>query len=452
MAQAFASARSATAGLLLGLAITLVAVVAYSWYVTRQISGLRELQTSITERNRMDSLQLLRIQNTLNSIALSMRDVLDKVEPYPVIAFQGQFQRLRTDLEDGMRREQAVAVARRTPEQRQYLESSVAEFWNAMDRMFDLARNGKEEEARLQIRLSLQAQEAALSIAVARLLVENNESEQQAEQQVIDIYRRVERQAYVFLIAALAAIVLTSVLLIRSNRELFRRLATLSEQRSDLAQKLISTQESTLSYVSRELHDEFGQILTALGAMLTRAAKRNPDAELNESLREIRDVAQSALDKVRTLSQALHPVMLDEAGLEQSLDWYLPTVERQTGIAISYEKSGTAFEVPRSSGVHVYRVVQEALNNVKRHSGAQRAWVRLRFLADALEVEIEDHGRGLATSNGPRGIGMVGMRERAELIGSELTFSQPGAGGTLVRLRVPRPTVTEAHAQGEQVG
>src|SRR5438105_7444653 len=111
---------SATAGLLLGLAITLAAVVAYSWYVTRQISGLRELQTSITERNRMDSLQLLRIQNTLNSIALSMRDVLDKVEPYPVIAFQGQFQRLRTDLEDGMRREQAVAVARRTPEQRQY--------------------------------------------------------------------------------------------------------------------------------------------------------------------------------------------------------------------------------------------------------------------------------------------------------------------------------------------
>jgi signal transduction histidine kinase len=451
VAQAFASARSATGGLLLGLAITLVAVVAYSWYVTRQISGLRELQTSITERNRMDSLQLLRIQNTLNSIALSMRDVLDKVEPYPVIAFEGQFQRLRTDLEDGMRREQSVAVARRTPEQRQYLESSVAEFWNAMDRMFDLARKGKEEEARLQIRLSLQAQEAALSIAVARLLVENNESEQQAAQQVIDIYRRVERQAYVFLIAALAAIVLTSVLLIRSNRELFRRLATLSEQRSDLAQKLISTQESTLSYVSRELHDEFGQILTALGAMLTRAAKRNPDAELNESLREIRDVAQSALDKVRTLSQALHPVMLDEAGLEQSLDWYLPTVERQTGIAISYEKSGTSFEVPRSAGVHIYRVVQEALNNVKRHSGAQRAWVRLRFLADALEVEVEDHGRGLATSNGPRGIGMVGMRERAQLIGSELTFAQPAAGGTLVKLRVPRHTITEAHSQAEQV-
>ncbi|PYY14372.1 MAG: sensor histidine kinase [Acidobacteria bacterium] len=451
MAQSFPSPRSATAGLLVGLAITLAVVVAYSWYVTRQISGLRDLQTSITERNRMDSLQLLRIQNTLNSIALGMRDVLDNTEHYPVRAFQGQFQRLRTDLEDGMRREQAVSVATRSAEQRQYLESSVAQFWEALDRVFDLSRTGKEAEARLQISQSLQAREAALSIAVARLLVENNESEKQASLRVNDIYRRVERQAYTFLIAALAAIVLTSVLLIRSNRELFRRLATLSEQRSDLAQKLISTQESTLSYVSRELHDEFGQILTALGAMLTRAAKRNPDAELNESLREIRDVAQSALNKVRTFSQALHPVMLDEAGLEQSLDWYLPTVERQTGIAISYEKSGTIFEVPRSAGVHIYRVVQEALNNVKRHSGAQRAWVRLRFLADALEVEIEDHGRGLATSNGTRGIGLVGMRERAQLIGAELRFTQPAEGGTLVRLRVPRTAVAEAQVQQEQV-
>ena len=443
---------SATAGLLLGLMITLAAIVAYSWYVTRQISGLRKLQTSITERNRKDSLQLLRIQNNLNEVALGMRDMLDNVEPYPLTAFQPQFQRMRADLDDAIRREQDLAVAARTPEQRQYLESSISQFWNAFDRIFDIARRGHEDEARLQIRLSLQSRQAALTNAVARLLVENNESEQQAAERVTAIYDRVQRQAYVFLVAALATIVLTSVLLIRSNRELFQQLATLSEQRSDLAQKLISTQESTLSYVSRELHDEFGQILTAIGAMLTRTAKRSKDPELNENLHEIRDVAQSALDKVRTLSQALHPVMLDESGLEQSLDWYLPTVERQTGVKISYEKSGEAFEVSRGAGVHIYRVVQEALNNVKRHSGAQRAWVRLRFLSDVLEVEIEDHGRGLTTSNGSRGIGLVGMRERARLIGAELTLTQPTEGGTLVRLRVPRGIDTEVPSQPQQVG
>ena len=440
MAAPLAKAHSAIwrAGLL-GLAVTLSAVVAYSWYVTQQIAGLRELQTSITERNRKDSLQLLRIQNNLNDAALSMRDMLDNPEHYPLAAFQPQFQRIRTDLKDALQREQELAVATRTPAQRQYLSDSVSQFWNAMDDTFVQARQGNERQAREEILTSLQPRQAALSNAVARFLVANNESEQQAQQRVTSIYDRVQRQAYIFLIATLAAIVLTSALIIRSNRGLFRQLAIVSQQRGELAQKLISTQESTLSYVSRELHDEFGQILTALGAMLTRAEKRNPDSELNENLREIREVAQSALDKTRTLSQALHPVMLDESGLEQSLDWYLPTIERQTGIDISYEKSGTPFDVPRSAGVHIYRVVQEALNNINRHSGAPRAWVRLRYLADTLEIEIEDHGRGLpTTSNGSRGIGLVGMRERAQLIGAELKFSQPAEGGTLVRLRVPR--------------
>src|SRR5205085_11601264 len=101
MPRQLASARSVTAGLLVALAVTLAAVVAYSWYVTRQIAGLRELQTSITERNRMDSLEILRIQNTLKSIALGMRDVLDNTEHYPVPAFQRQFQRLRTGVQAG---------------------------------------------------------------------------------------------------------------------------------------------------------------------------------------------------------------------------------------------------------------------------------------------------------------------------------------------------------------
>jgi two-component system sensor histidine kinase UhpB len=183
--------------------------------------------------------------------------------------------------------------------------------------------------------------------------------------------------------------------------------------------------------------------------MLTRLTKRAPDVQLHAELREIRDVAQSALDKTRTLSQALHPVMLDEAGLEQSLDWYLPTVERQTGIALSYEKSGAQFEVSRKAGVHIYRVVQEALNNIKRHSGSQRAWVRLHFSPEVLEVEIEDHGCGFTTPIASRGIGLVGMRERAHLIGGELSITRPSEGGTLVRLRVPRAKAVELQSQTE---
>src|SRR5205814_3494782 len=134
------------------------------------------------------------------------------------------------------------------------------------------------------------------------------------------------RQVYIFLTATLIAIALTSLYLIRSNRQLFARLGALSQQRSELAQKLISMQESTLRYISRELHDEFGQILTAVGAMLSRAGNHAPeDSPLRSDLREVQETVQSTLNSVRSLSQALHPVILDEAGLESTLDWYIPT-------------------------------------------------------------------------------------------------------------------------------
>jgi signal transduction histidine kinase len=435
---ALAYRRTPTPGLLLGLVITLAAVLVYSGYITVRIHRLRQLQTDLADRNRKDSLQLVRIQNDLNSLGLAMRDMLDSEEPYPLTAWSSQLERIRADLQDGLRLEDKLAVGSRTPEQRQYLTASLSQFWDAVERMFVLAREGKEKEARAQIRLSLQARQAALSTAVARLLVQNSESEEAAATRTREIYDRVEREAYIFLAAILSAILFTGLYQIRSNRQLFGQLRDLSQQRSELAQTLISMQESTLLHISRELHDEFGQILTAMGSMLGRAGKHAPEgSQLRGDLQEVAEVAQSALDKVRSLSQALHPVMLEESGLESTLDWYVPVVERQTGIVISYKKSGTPFPLDGNAGVHIYRILQEALNNVARHSGAREAWVRLNFERASIQMEVEDHGKGMSEQSARKGIGLVAMRERAELLGGKVEFLRPQAGGTLVRLRVP---------------
>ena len=439
MQNAASSQRSPTNGLLLGLVITLAAVLAYASYITVQLAGLRKLQSEMVDRNRKDSLQLLRVQNDLNSIALAMRDMLDTNEPYPLTAWTAQFERIHQDLDAGLKLEESFAVANRTPDQRRYLSQSVVQFWDAVNRMFALAQNGKDAEAREQIRLSLQARQQALSTAVSRLLIENNEGEEQAAARIAQIYDGVQRQLYIFLAATLIAIVLTSLYLIRSNRQIFARLAELSEQRSDLAQKLISTQESTLRHISRELHDEFGQVLTAIGSMLGRAGKHALEGSpLREDLKEVQEIAQSTLNNIRTLSQALHPVLLEEAGLESTLDWYIPTVSRQTGLRLHYEKTGQPFPVETSAGVHIYRVLQEALNNVSRHSGASDAWISLRFSSDSLELEVEDHGKGFVAEKSQRGIGLVAMRERAELIGGTLVLSPHPQGGTKVRLQIPR--------------
>jgi signal transduction histidine kinase len=429
-------------GLYLGLIVTILAVLAYGAYITVQFSGLRQLQSEMVDRNRRDSLQLLRIQNDLNSLGLAMRDMQDPTEPYNISAWTPQFERIRTDLDDALRQEATISEAAPSSDQRRYLSQSLSQFWDAVHRMFELAHNQYEKEARDQIRDTLLPRQGALSSAVSRLLVQNNEAEESTAVRIAGIYDRVQRQLYFFLAVILLAIMITSLYQIRNNRRLFAQVAELSSQRSDLAQKLIATQESTLRHISRELHDEFGQVLTAIGSMLRRAAKDMPEhSALHENLQEVQQIAQATLNNIRSLSQALHPVLLEEAGLESTLDWYIPTVERQTGLVLHYQKSGESFAIEPGAGVQIYRVIQEALNNVNRHSGAKEAWVRLRFGATGLEVEVEDHGKGFAPQQGQTGIGLVAMRERAEILGGALSVSPLAQGGTLVQLRTPREKV-----------
>jgi signal transduction histidine kinase len=410
---------SPTIRLLAGLAITLIAVGIYSGYTILQLRSLRELQTKTIDRNRIDSLLLLRIQNGLNATALTMRDMLDNEEPYPLTAWQPQFRRIRTDLEDALSRQQ-----------RRSMGEDFRQFWDALDRIFDLAREGHEDEARIRIRMSLQARQAALSTAVARLLVANNASEQTAAARTQELYAGVERNVYVFLIAMLVVIVLTSLYLVQYNRRLFDQVADLSERRSELARQLISMQESTFRSISRELHDDFGQILTAIGAMLQRADRRTGD------LLEVREIVQATLDKVRDLSHALHPVVLDEVGLESAFDVYLPGFEKQTGIRTRYEKSGQSRELNRELSIHLYRVMQEALNNVARHSTSKDAAVRIRYLPMAVILEVEDSGIGFGASD-KRGLGLISMRERAELMNGAIEYLSAEEGGALVRVTVP---------------
>jgi len=438
--------RSPTIRLLAGLVVTLSAVAVYSGFTFAQLRGLEELQTTAIDRNRLDSLLLLRIQGNLNQIALTMRDMLDGSEPYPLTAWQGPFKRIRTDLADALEQEAryspvGAASSPANVDQRRQISSNVSQFWDALERVFALAEAGQQTKARDLIRLSLQARQETLSAAVARLLVANNEAEQEASARVTGIYAGVRRNAYGFMAAMLVAIVLTSLYLVQYIRRLFARVAALSERRSELAQQLISMQESTFRSISRELHDEFGQILTAIGAMLQRTARRDfaADERGRAELREIQEIVQATLEKVRTLSHALHPVALDEAGFESALDAYLPRFEKQTGIVTRCQKEGVSREVDRGLAIHLYRVMQEALNNVARHSKSSTAAVRLRFLPEAVVLEVEDRGVGFGNRE-RQGMGLVSMRERAEMINGRVEFLDREGGGALVRLTVPTGT------------
>jgi len=422
---------------MIGFAFTLVAVILYSWFTLRQVNSLRLLQAETVERNRLDSLQLLRIQDALNSLGLALHDVVE--EPYPPAAFEPQFRRLLAQLEDGIRKESGFASGPRETANEQLLNSSLQLLKGQTDVVFEKAKAGDDQAAVALIRNSLRPRRDELSAQVSRMLVENNEMDQQTEAAITRIYDRVERDLYTFLLATVAAIGITGVALAFANRRLFRHLSDLSMQKSTLARKLISLQEEVLRSVSRELHDEFGQIFTAIGAMLSRLERKGvpPDSPVRADLAEVRAITQSALEKVRSLSQMLHPAVLDDYGLEKAVEWYVPQFEKQTGIGVKYEKSGAGPPIGDEKAIHVYRILQEALNNVARHSGSKWATVRVHYAPDQLRLEVEDHGAGLRPTAGHTGLGLVAMRERAELLKGDLRLQNVPQGGTLVSLKVP---------------
>ena len=432
---------SPTRALLVGLAVTLLAVAVFSWYALRQIEGVRELQSNTVDRNRKDSLQLLRIQNNLHSLGLAMRDMIEGTEPYPLDAWKVLFDRIRADLEDALRIERGIALPTPTPTrtgQQSHLTTLLDLFWKSSDQMFRLSREGKADEARSLLRTSLESQQASLASTVAQLLILNNEGEEHAASAMQEIYDRVQHNIYWFVFAVVVTIFATSLYMIQANRRIFDSMATLSDQRRILARKLIGVQEEILHSVSRELHDEFGQILTAVGAMLRRAEKKGlpPDSPFRVEVREVLEIAQSALERLRSLSQALHPTILDDYGLEKALEWYAAQFGKQTGLVIRYEMAGSGPDVGEEVAIHVYRILQETLNNVVRHSKSQTACVRVKFSAHRFRLEVEDRGIGLP-SEPKGGLGLVAMRERAEILQGRLDFLRPAEGGTLVVLDVP---------------
>jgi len=423
---------------LVGLGVTLAAVAVYFGFTLDQVRGLQRLQVETVDRNRRDSLQLVRIQNDLFQIGLALHEMAESGDPLPLTTHHAEMNRLHADLDAAIALEHDLVPSSRTRDQQDVLEASVRRFWDDMDQMWMLARDGRENEARTLIRTRLNAERGTLDSSVARMLVQNSDAESAGARAVGEIYRRVETNLYWFLAAGLLAIGATGISVIRFSRRVFERLEKLSDERKELARQVINVQEDVFRTLARELHDEFGQVLTAIGAMLQQVKKKiSEDSAAQTDLKEIREVAAGTLERVRLMSQMLHPPILDDYGLEKSIEWYLSQFEKQSGLRVHYEKIGGALWIGDQVAIHVYRILQEALNNVLRHARASEVWVRAEYTPSQLSLLIEDHGVGMPENVPRRGIGLVSMRERAGLLGGALAFAKPAAGGVRVQLQVP---------------
>lgn len=432
--------KSPTIRLLLGLLVTLAAVMGFSSYALYQISGLRQLQTDTIDLDRHDSLLLLRVQNDLNMIGLKLRDITQAPQSARIAQYGGQFAHLRQDLQQALQADAKLRATAHRANKRAQLLRLLNQFWQTSDQVFQQAAAGRESDARGLVSTRLSAQQSMLATQVSYLLERNTEAEARADKMVASIYDRAEWDTYAFLAATIIAIAVTTLYLIYSNRKLFEKLASLSRQRRVLAARLITIQEEVLRSVSRELHDEFGQILTAVGAMLSRAERKGvpPDSPLRTELSEVREITHKTLERMRSLSQMLHPPVLDDYGLAKGLEWYTEVFQRHTGIQTRAVVKGTPVRITGQPAIHCFRIVQEALNNAAKHSRTKAAEVEMIFSSETLTIHVKDFGAGMLQSKRSNpGLGLIAMRERAELLSAMLNISSTLNGGTTVSLVMP---------------
>jgi two-component system sensor histidine kinase UhpB len=232
----------------------------------------------------------------------------------------------------------------------------------------------------------------------------------------------------------------------RENERLFQRLIEGERRFRGLAKAVWKVQEDERRRLARELHDGLGQTLTALTNQLERLQQKldgNASSEAAARLADSVEMARLALKETRELSRLLRPPVLDDLGLASGLSWLARTLEQRAGLHVELALSGLEERLDPEIETLVFRLVQEALTNVLRHAGADRAQVAVSRSEKILGLRVSDGGRGFETHGALAGgeaatsSGLRGMRDRLELFGGQLEIVSAPGQGTIVSASIP---------------
>jgi len=230
--------------------------------------------------------------------------------------------------------------------------------------------------------------------------------------------------------------------LMRANRELQSEIAErkrMQKRLGELSESIISLQEQERANLSRELHDELGQQLTALRLEFDAMKKQAPELAARGFAESLSGMVERITEELRRICKGLRPSVLDDLGLCAAIGALTRDVENRTGLALDIDLAPISEHiVPPRVAIHVYRVLQESLNNIVKHSHADRAAVRLEQRGEKLVLTVEDNGRGMDAARAESGgFGIIGMARRAELCHGRIALEPNAPHGVRVTLEIP---------------
>src|SRR5689334_2437941 len=329
---------------------------------------------------------------------------------------------------------QSLPVATKDPFQ--HLAAEMEGYWATVNPIF--ASEPKQQERRdgSVLRGELLAQHARVVTITRELSALNSQDLNEAERRIEEVSAQFRRRFLTVATVGLSFGLILAAATIGYAGRLENRLAEKYEaslraqqELRELSKRLVDAEERERRAISRELHDEVGQSLSALLLDVQNLLEiSTAESALHVGLHHIKTSAENCLEEVRNMALLLRPSMLDDLGLVAALEWQAREVSKRTGMIVEVIEENVSDHLPEEHKTCVYRVVQEALNNSSKHAYAKNVRVTLRQEQNHLRVSIEDDGKGFDPRR-VRGLGLVGMNERVTQLSGVLTVDSDPARG-----------------------
>ena len=404
----------------------------------------------------------VKAQETLSNIrsnvlmaSVAFRDALLDPDPSNMGRYRAQLERSYTTLDSLLRSYQPVSNSAEERQQFARLEAEVDAYRRSMLDVLASDRNQWMVEARNVLSRRVTPRRDII-IAVSEGVQSLNRAGYVEQQSVIGgVYQSVQRDLWQVLGLGLAIGLAIAILAIAYAGRLERRLreqmakdVELAQDLQELSAKLVTAQEQERRHIARELHDEIGQALTAIKVELAYAQRSIESAQGPTTvLQAARNITDGALHQVRDLSYLLHPAALDEFGLVSAVGEHIKTFSARHGIAVDLSHSSMGSRLAPETEAAAYRIIQEALNNVAKHASATTANVYLARQPDVLRIVVEDNGVGFDPSSprspDRRGLGLIGMRERASHLNGTVVIESARGRGTRIVVELPARRATD---------
>jgi signal transduction histidine kinase len=441
--------RSAEAILLLGFGILVALIAVLGISASHKAEGIESEIFAIHERYRQSAVVLAQTKEDTYLSAIMIRDyILD-----PSLNIAPQYKEKLFAIRTLLNIHFASLRKFTSRDEENVLERLSREFdayWDLISPVFEWAPSQKAVSASSFLREKVIPQRNTILSIVSE--IDNLSARTFKDEQEIIKARQMEFQSYLRKMIALSVslaigVALASIfrvsLLDRRSENQRRRAESAENGLRHLSQQLVQAQEEERKSISRELHDEIGQMLTGLKMELANleAFRNSSGNEFAEHLAETKTITEQTMRSVRNLAMGLRPSMLDDIGLEPALRWQAQEFSRRSGFAVSIETDGNLDNLSDSVRTCVYRVVQESLTNCARHAAARN--VRITVLANKgrINLVIQDDGKGFNVKKiSSPGLGLIGMEERIKKLGGTLAIvsqEHEGDKGTLLAIELP---------------